>query len=150
MIKVVLTGLWVCVITVASSYAAAYWSAGKHGDGKQEVYLEGIEYQKIQAITVPMIAEGGVQGYVVAKLVFTADARTLRDLAVPPHAFVVDEAFREIYSNGKVDFGNIAKYNLGEMTDAIKKNVNKRLNFDVVQDVLVEEINYVEKSDIRQ
>ena len=66
--------------------------------------LEGLVYEKTKVINVPMIAEGSVQGYIVAQLVFTADAKVLRQLPVPPEAFVVDEAFRSIYGDQKTRF----------------------------------------------
>ena len=149
MIKLLFIGLWVCLITLASSYAAAYWAVGQSGK-EEELYLEGLEYRKLATITVPMISDGEVQGYVVAKLVYTADAALLHEMSVEPDSFVTDEAFREIYTNGVVQFGKLTKYNINEITIAVKEHVNKRLNFDVVQDILVEGLNYIEKDDMRR
>jgi hypothetical protein len=149
MIKVLFIGLWVCLITLGSSYGAAYWAVGQSGS-EEEVYLEGLEYRKLPVITVPMISEGDVQGYVVAKLVYTADAGLLNELSIDPDAFVTDEAFREIYTNGVVEFDKLSKYNLSAMTIAIKENTNRRIQFNVVQDVLVEGLNYIEKNDMRR
>ena len=42
-----------------------------------EPYLEGLQYQKLAPINIPMVAEGKVQGYVIAVLVFTADAKLI-------------------------------------------------------------------------
>lgn len=150
MSKAFLVGLWVCVVTLLSSYGAVLWVTGARAERKDEPYLEGIEYQTVQPLTVPMISDGQVQGYVVAKFVFTADARTLRSLSVAPNSFVVDEAFREIYTNGKIDFKKLNKYDLEIMTNTIKANVNKRLNAEIVQDVLLEDLNYVDRDDIRR
>lgn len=149
MMKLLFIGLWVCVITLGSSYGAAYWAVGQSGK-EEEVYLEGLEYRKLPTLTVPMIMDGNVEGYVVAKLVYTADAGLLHEISVEPDSFVTDEAFREIYTNGVVEFGKLSKYNLNEITVAIKENTNRRLNFAVVQDVLVEGLNYVDKEDMRR
>jgi len=149
MSKAFLVGLWVCVVTLLSSYGAVLWVTGARAEREQDAYLEGIEYQKVNPITVPMINNGTVEGYVIAKLVFTADARTLRNLSVGPSAFLVDEAFREIYTNQRVDFEKLNKYDLDEITKSIRNNVNKRLNADIVQEVLIEELNYVDRDDIR-
>ncbi len=149
MIKLLFIGLWVCLITIASSYAAAYWAVGQSGK-EDEVYLEGLEYRKLPTITVPMILEGEVKGYVVAKLVYTADAGLLNEMSVEPDSFVTDEAFREIYTNGVVEFGKLSKYNLNEITLAVKENTNRRMNYEVIQDILVEGLNYIEKDDMRR
>ncbi len=97
-----------------------------------------------------MIAEGSVQGYVVTQLVFTADAKVLRQLPVSPEAYVVDEAFRNVYGDEKIDFKNLSRYDLAHFAQTVKEHVNKRLQADVVQDVLVQEFNYVSKDQIRR
>ncbi|MGU3496923.1 hypothetical protein ACLBXM_23005 [Xanthobacteraceae bacterium A53D] len=149
MIRLVIIGVWVCAVTLASSYGAAYWAAGAGFGKAEEPYLPGLEYRRVPTITVPMIMDGQVKGYVIAKLVFTADAGTLKQLSVDPVVFVTNDAFGEIYTNGRVEAGKISKYNLKDMMDRIKEQVNARLKGPVVQEILVDGINYIDKSDIR-
>jgi len=144
-----LVGVWVCVVTLVSSYGAVVWMTGARAVADEQAYLEGIEYKKVQPLTVPMIKGGEIQGYVVARFVFTADARTLRTISVTPGIFVADEAFRYIYSTDRIDFEKIRKYDIETMTADIRQNVNKRLNAEIVQDILIEDLNYVHRGDIR-
>jgi hypothetical protein len=90
-----------------------------------------------------------VQGYIVAILVFTADARLMHTLSVPPNAFVVDETFRQIYTDPAIDFKRLSRYNVTQRLAEIRKQVNARLGSDVVKDVLVEEFNFVAKREVR-
>ncbi|HMN88141.1 MAG TPA: hypothetical protein PKA74_19465 [Bauldia sp.] len=146
MIRTVAVGLWAAVVAILSTYAAATWSAGGSvALPADESALDGLEYRKPGPLTVPMIADGRLRGYVVAKVVFTARAGDLREFPVDPNPFVTDAAFREIYTNGRVEFDQLSKYNLAEITGAIKESVNKRLGFDLLKDVLLEEISYVPK-----
>ena len=150
MIKTVAIGVWACIVALASSYAAATWtSGGSVAIERHEAKLEGLEYRRPAAITVPMISDGRLRGYVVARIVFTADANALREFPIDPQAFVIDEAFRRIYTEGRVEFDQMSKYNLNDITGAIKTNVNARLGFDLVQDVLIDELNYVNKDDLK-
>jgi hypothetical protein len=110
----------------------------------------GLEYRHPDAITVPMISDGKLRGYVVAKVVFTADAAALRDSPIDPQPFVVDEAFRHIYTDGKVEFDHLSKYNLDKITGDIKDAVNKRLGTDLIKDILVEELNYVDSEQLKK
>jgi hypothetical protein len=143
-IKTIVIGVWAAIVALIASYSVAEWKAEvKPGDEKP--YVEGLEYRKLEPLTVPMIADGLVQGYVLARLVFTADAGALRKLKVAPEPFVSDEAFREIYNNGRVEFGKLAKYNLDQIVAHIKENTNKRLGADFVHDILIEEINYADR-----
>ena len=97
-----------------------------------------------------MISDGKLRGYVVAKVVFTADAAALRDSPIDPQPFVVDEAFRHIYTDGKVEFDHLSKYNLDKITGDIKDAVNKRLGTDLIKDILVEELNYVDSEQLKK
>ena len=149
MIRFIMIGAWVLLVALGSSYASAYWAAGAgHAESKQPV-LAGLEYRKLPAVTVPMIIDGTVKGYVLAKLVYTADSGVLRALSVDPSVFVVDASFAEIYVNGRVESGRLTKYNLQDMLGRIKAAVNARLNGSVVRDVLVDSLNYIDKADMR-
>ena len=125
-------------------------AAATAADAPAKAPLEGLQNEKLDPITIPMIRDGKIAGYVLAKLAFTADAKGLAAMSIDPKAFVTDEAFREIYSNGQIDFTQMEKYDLARLTDAIKTNVNQRLGTDLVHDILVVEINYVDKASLKQ
>ena len=146
--KVLITGLWICAVTILSCYGAVTWGGNLFAK-KAEPYLEGLQYQKLAPINIPMVTEGKVQGYVIAVLVFTADARLMHTLPVPPNAFVVDEAFRQIYGDATIDFRKLARYDINGRLAQIKARVNERLGSDVVKDVLVDELNFVAKREVR-
>jgi len=127
----------------------AYWKENGSLLPAKDAYLEGLQYQKTRALSVPMVENGGVQGYIVARFVYTVEARTLHQLNVPPEPFVVDEAFRRIYADDRLDFRKLSRYDLSILTTAIKQRVNERMQADVVQDVLVEDFNYVSKEEFQ-
>jgi hypothetical protein len=126
----------------------AYWKENGRLLPKEE-YLAGLQYQKTRALSVPMVENGGVQGYIVARFVYTVEARTMHQLTVPPEPFVVDEAFRRIYADDRLDFRKLARYDLSILTAAIKQSVNERMHADIVQDVLVEDFNYVSRDEFQ-
>jgi hypothetical protein len=146
LLKLLLSGLWLCLATAAASYAAVSWKTGAKA-AEEPAYIDGLDYEKTRAINVPMIAEGKIQGYVVAQFVFTVDAKTKSKLTVPPEVFVLDEAFRTIYADEKLDFRQLEKYDLPALMTAIRERVNARLEADVIKDVLVEEFNYLAKDE---
>jgi hypothetical protein len=150
MIRLLLTGLWVCILTAGASYAVAYWKANGGLLAPKDEYLDGLEYQKTRSLSVPMVENGSVQGYIVARFVYTVEAKVLHQLSVPPEPFVVDEAFRKIYADERLDFRKLARYDLAGLTQAIKGRVNERMQADIVQDVLIDDFNYVSKDELRQ
>lgn len=145
--KLLLGGVWVCAVTSAAVYFASL-NAGGASATSEEDYLQGIDYVKTRQITVPRISQGKIQGYVIARFVFTADAQALRHLAVPPEVFVVDEAFRTIYGDDKLDFEDLQKVDLTVLTDMITAKVNERVQPDLVKETLVEQFDYVPYSSI--
>lgn len=149
MIRLLLAGLWVCILTVGTSYAVAYWKENGSLLPQKDEFLDGLQYQKTRALSVPMVENGIVQGYIVARFVYTVDARTMQQLFVPPDPFVVDEAFRKIYADERLDFRKLARYDLSILTAFIKQRVNQRMQADVVQDVLVEDFNYVSREEFQ-
>lgn len=150
MMKLLITGVWACLVTVGTSLGISYWKETAAALPAQQQQPEGIVYEKIKVINVPMIADGSVQGYVIAQLVFTADARVLRQLPVPPEPFVVDEAFRTLYGDQKLDFKNLARYDLSQFAQAVRQQANKRLQTDAIQEILVQDFNYVSKDQLRR
>jgi hypothetical protein len=144
-------GLWACIVALVSSYATATWqSGGSVAIELSGAALDGLEYRKPEPITVPMISDGRLRGYVVARITFTANARDLHEFPIDPQPFVLDEAFRRIYTDGKVEFDQISKYNLEGMAGAIKASVNERLGLELIKDVLFDELNYVDKDSLKK
>jgi len=148
MIRNVIAGFWVCAVTLGSCYAAVTWMVG-HSPAAEQPHYEGLQYKKIPPVNIPIIAEGAVQGYVVANFVFTADSTTLREIPVPPEAFIQDEVFRYIYSDETLDFRRLSRYNVNGMISNVRERINKRLGAEIVKEILVENFNFIGKSDIR-
>lgn len=145
--KLLLGGIWVCAVTSASVYFAS-WNAGGASIASEESYLQGIDYVKTRQITVPRISEGKIQGYVIARFVFTVDAQTAQAMAVPPEIFVVDEAFRAIYADDKLDFDQLERVDLSGLTTTITERVNGRLQPELLKETLVEQFDYVPYSSL--
>jgi hypothetical protein len=135
---------------VGTSFGISYWKETAAALPAKQDQPEGLVYEKVKVINVPMIADGSVQGYIVTQLVFTANAKVLRQLPVPPEPFVVDEAFRMIYGDQKLDFKNLGRYDLTQFAQTVRAQVNKRLQTEALQEVLVQDFNYVSKDQIRR
>ena len=150
MIKPILTGVWVCAATMGAAYLGAVWqrppAPAKPNDHGASSDLAPV---RTRMISVPILGDGGIRGYVVAQFAFTAPAKLMKELPVKPDLFVLDEAFQLIFSGELLDFRQFKKQDLPALGKKIAENVNKRLGVHVVEDVLVQELNYVSKDNIR-
>lgn len=149
MIKLILSALWICIITLVSSYVAASWKTQTALVATGEEGLTGLNYTKTDPINVPIIVDGAIDGYVVAQFVYTADAATLKQLSVPPDAFILDEAFRTIFSDERIDIDNLERFDLASLTTNLATAVNTRFGADILQDVLVEQFTFITKDEVR-
>jgi hypothetical protein len=148
-LRTVLLGAWVCGVALAAAYVSAGWNQKQTVQvARAENQLNSLEFKKPAAITVPMISDDRLRGYVVAQIVYTANAKAAASFPIDPQPFVLDEAFRRIYTDGKIEFGHLSKYNLDDMTKAIKDAVNARLGVNLIDDVLISELNYVDKDSL--
>ena len=147
MMKLVAGCVWISLATAAAAYGAALWRLDHLGGMSSERSIDKLEYQKTRSINVPMIADGAVAGYVVVQFGYTA-LNNGKEMSVPPEVFLLDEAFRTIYADPKLDFRHLEKYDVAALTKTLVEKVNRRLNANIIQDVLVEELNFVPKEDI--
>jgi flagellar basal body-associated protein FliL len=150
MVKLVLVGVWACLVTLASSYGATAWKANQEKAAAAVQATQSVEYKKTKEFTVPMISEGAIQGYIIAQLTYSVDSNAPKNLAVPLESFLLDEAFRYIYSDDAIDFNNLKKYDLQKLTKVLIQNVNTRLNSAIVKDVLIQEFSYMTRSDMKK
>jgi len=184
MIRLLLCGLWVCLVALGSTYAVVSWPAataapeahapapasGKQyakpaeahgkpakghaasakGHGTKPAGLpDGMEAIETRMISVPVVADNAVQGYVMAQFAFIVDGKVMEHLAIKPDVFLVDEAFKAIFEGGSIDFRRFKKQDLRGLTKEIAGNVNKRLGVRLINDVLVQELNYIAKDQVR-
>ena len=151
MIKLIMVGLWACVVTLGSCWAVASWTPSKAVDVEREPDKQtgGLEHIRTKMISVPIISEGAIQGYVIAQFIFSIEAKHLKQLSIKPEAILLDEAFKVIYAGETVDFRNIKKQDLAAMLKSISDGVNKRFGTPLVESVLIQELNYVSKAEAR-
>ena len=150
MIKIIVAGAWACTVALAASYAAVSWQGGGHAAAEPEPdrLYGGLETVRTRMISVPVIRSGAIQGYVMAQFSFTADAKTLKRLSLKPDVIVLDEAFKAIYGE-ELDFRQMQKQDLPALAKRIVEGSNKRFGTRIVEDVFVQELNYVSKDGVR-
>lgn len=150
MIKIIIAGLWACMVTLAASYAAVSWQAGQAApEADHESPSGGLETVRTRMISVPVIRSGAIQGYVMAQFSFTAQAATLKKMPVKADIVLLDEAFKAIYSEDDLDFRKMKKQDLGGLVKRIVESSNTRLGLHVVEDAFIQEFSYVTKDGIR-
>lgn len=149
--KLILAGLWVTLVALGAAYGAAlYWPSGDT-DAKASTAAPAVvlQSQKTRVLNVPVVIEGAVRGFVSVQFVFTEDTNVLKTLQVPPDAFLLDEAFRAIYSDTALDPRHVEKYDLQKLTAQLVKSTNDRLGAQLIKDVLIDNFSYIDKDEAK-
>ena len=149
MMRMAFIGLWAIAVTLGSAGASVWWQRQRSAPIAVADKNLGIELKKARPLNVPMIADGRLQGYVVAQFALSLDSAMLKKSSVDPEVFALDEAFRILYSDPTLDFRHLAKFDLGAMSKSMVERLRTRLGGDVVRDVLVQEFTYVGLSELK-
>jgi hypothetical protein len=149
MIRLIATGLWICLVTALSSYAASMWHTQTTPGEEVDKLFGGLQSMQTSMISVPVVAEGTVHGYVVAQFTFTMKSDVVRRMSVKPDVFLLDAAFRSIYDADPTALRGARKQDLQELTAAIKERANGRFGEGLIEDVLIANYSYVPKGEAR-
>lgn len=149
MVKTLITGVWAALVALGAFYGLVLMRAGGEAAIAPKEIFTTLEQIKTDVISVPMIADGEIKGYVLARFAYLMDGEKRKKLSIDPALILTDEAFRIIYASPLRDFQRIEKYDLSGLTKRLKESINRRLGAELVKDVLIESINYVARSEIR-
>lgn len=147
MIRMILLAFVACLSTVGGVYGAVTWKSSMSAEpNKSENHK--LQILKAPMVSVPILSDGQVLGYVVTRLQFTADFDLLKESSVQPEAFVADEAFRLIYETAPKDLKVGRKNAIKELSENIASGTNERLGRNVVKDVMIDSWTYLSKQDM--
>jgi hypothetical protein len=141
--KLVLVGLWAVVVSLGTGYAVAQMRVAAP-ETSEASRVEGLSYTSLPTLSVPVVEDGTLSGYVVVRMVYTADAAVMARLAAEPDSFITDEIFRRLYGNANTVFGRLVRLDLEALAEEARTAVNTRLGEEVVQDLLVDGLNYID------
>lgn len=150
MIKTILLGLWIAAVTCGATLVAAkYFTESGQPVNAKQLADTGAEEVKTDVLSIPVIRNGDIIGYVIFQLSFVADKTELEKLKMSPAPYLVDAAVRTIYANPEVDSRRLDEKDLIALTNAIRIEANSRVGSEIIRQVLVQQINFVRKDEIR-
>jgi hypothetical protein len=142
MMKTLFVGVWVCIVMLGASFGFTTFLQSRAKTAAPAALVVS-ETRKTKEINIPIIRDGGVKGYVVAQFSYVVDVGIAGKLTTQPDPFVVDEAFRYIYDDEKIDFAHLDHIELDKMTRTLIVRINQRLKSDVITEMGVIECNFL-------
>ena len=149
MLKIVILAVWVIAVTAIATYGSVRFKGSLTAHSTEEQGDLGVEELKTEMTSVPMIRGGEIIGYVIIQLSFEADRGKLKELKLEPEPYLIDAAFRVIFASKEVDFRRLRGSDLDRLTAAIAAESNALIGGNLVRAVLIQQLNFVRKEDIR-
>ncbi len=149
MIKTLLIGLWVCIVALGSTFFFITMQTQSVSSEAAQKESSAVEFIKTDMVSVPVIKEGKVQGYLVTQISFAVNTAETLKLSFEPTPYLIDVAYRTLYENSDVDFSRLKTQDLSVLTQKIAAAANTKFGSEVVKDVLLNEINYVLRDEVR-
>ncbi|KGD86265.1 hypothetical protein [Rhizobium sp. YS-1r] len=149
MIKLLLTGLWVCIVTLGAVYFSVQMSAAPTPVDEEAKKKELLELIPGESITIPVISDGAITGYFLGRVSFMVDKQKITGVKLPITEVTTDELFTLLIGNKMVDLSKPGAFDLEKFRSSIKDGMNKKLGEGLVSEVLVEQLDYLSKEDIR-
>lgn len=149
MIKFIVAGLWLCAATIGAVIYSFQTAGEKAAVEPPPAMLGGLDYVKTDVLSVPVLKNGGVTGYFLTRLVYTVEPEKLAKLSVPPDVLFSDELYSFLFSNPVIDFTDQANLDVDALRNGIRERINKRVGEELIRDVMIDQIDFLSKDEIR-
>lgn len=148
MIRIVAVGLWVCLVALGTLMLGIKLNSQPDITSATENAASTVEYDRTEIMSVPILADGKVNGYVISQLIYTVDSSVKQKMNVPLGIFINDEVFRTFYGSYS-DTKNIEMVKFDDVKKQIIDGVNQRFPEPVIKDLMVEQFNYIPAGQVR-
>jgi hypothetical protein len=145
MMRQTVGAVWVCAVMLGATFAtlSSKILSPRADLASKEAVFETI---KLPPFSVPMISEGEVKGYALARF---AAVVSKREASAKRDAYIIDEVFRSLYGLGPSQLQREEAGQIANVTKGIVERVNTRAGLQLVRELLVLEWTWVDKRDAR-
>jgi len=143
MIKLIGTGVWILLITLASVYFSLKMASAPKVDTAAAEREAAMEFVSGYTTTVPVISEGGVNGYLLTKLAYKANKELAAKQVVPLPEMITDELYTLLVGKKMIDIADVGSFDLEAFRGIVKEGLNRRFGAGVIDEVYVEQIDYL-------
>ena len=149
MIKFVVAAIWICVVTIGAMVYSFQSSAAKPEPGSEPAFFGGLDYVKTEVFSVPVLQKGVINGYFIGRFVYTVEPEKLKKLSIPAESLIVDEVYTYLFSHPQIDFSKTETVDIDALRTGIRDSINERVGDTLIHEILVEQVDYLSKADIR-
>lgn len=146
MIKIILIGVWVCILSLGGVYAAVTLSASSGVEAAKPVIPPA--YVAGETLSIPVVAEGAVHGYFLTKVSVLVDQEKAATTHIPIAPYITDELYTILVGNKMIDLPKAGDLDVEGLRNKIKDDLNARAGDALVTAVIFEQLDYLSKADL--
>ena len=149
MFKSLFIGIWVAGVLTATTLFSSGQLASLMGGGEDAKKFGGkVETVKLDPVSVSMIRQGKVIGYLILETAFIYNAK--KEIAKLPLNVIFQDAMVDmVFSDSEIDVDRLDRFDLNGFRENLKMKINKQMGMETVFDVLVQRIDYLTTDDVR-
>lgn len=147
MVRMLLLGLVVVIATLGGSYAAMQFPRGT--PGKTEDAGEKAEVVKLDPVSVPVVRDGKIQGYVIGRFAFSAPASAIRKDKDALTLYASEAIFRSVYEEEGLDFTALKIVEVDKLIGRMVTKANARIGNPTIAQIFVESMNFLAHDAVR-
>lgn len=142
--------LFLGMIAIAATLGGHYAAGISFSSNSAEAPLqEQVDLVKLEPISAPVIRDGKIIGYVIARIsvaALAADAKAHKGLLA---AYTSEAVFRGIYEERAFDFSAMRAVDVSELGRRVVELANKRFGKPAVREAIVESLDFVSQSELQ-
>jgi hypothetical protein len=149
MIKLIIVGFLGAISSAGgASYALLSWGSNSNSSGEEKAGSL-IENISTELTAVPIVAEGKVAGYIVLKITSRVDRSKLKSADVLLSPYLNDAVFRAAFDFASGGITEIKSKHVQQLAEEVSSIANARLGAEAVEEVHLEQFNFVSSGEIR-
>jgi hypothetical protein len=150
MVKLIVLALGVCAATLAGGYAQKQFMAmpkahaGESGHGSE---ASSAVLTETGLLAVPVIANGGLEGFFFLRLAYAADTGSSQ---IPADLLLADGFYQFAAQSSSAHKAGGEKLDIDAVAQEVKTSVNKHAGKPVISDIFVTQIDFFASADVRK
>lgn len=149
MLKLAAAAIWISAVTAGSLYLTLQWPQAAVENVEEHRIFGGLDYIRADIVSVPVLRSGAVDGYFLARLVYTARPIDMSRIGVPIEALLSDEVYSYLYDNPQIDFTDRNAIDIDGFRSGLRDAINDRVGSKLIHEVLIEQMDYLRKDEVQ-
>lgn len=147
MVKSVFMSLWLMTLLAGSVYF--FGSQTPEGDQAGKNAVLSAQYINMEPITAAIVRSNEVRGYLILEVAFALENGAAEEVATPLELVLRDLVLGHVHADRDLDIFKLEQYDIADLGTRLTEDINAKLGEKIVQDVLVQGVNFVSKEDVR-